>query len=328
MKDFKGFATVICRINMKVMNLKIISAIALGLMANSIANADTLLPITVAVYDFSDADKGADNYGSKVTAFVTANLTDETNLVMLERAELNKALQEQAFGTSGMVNPDAAAQIGQITGAKVLVAGQVIRTGDNHLIIVANIVGTETGRFFADKMEGSADDLARLASDLSRKIAQTIGDQAANLVAVTQESSAERLEQIIKNLTGTNRPSVSIKVKYLRPDYPEDSFTCEEEFGHILLKAGFPVVDENSDQKPDVEITGVAKFDPASRHGELFSSRGVLELKVQERRTGRIIAFDRQEGIAIDPGGKAANRKAQVIAVDDMAGRILQLLAQ
>jgi TolB-like protein len=296
-----------------------------GVMAHAGAPQSAL---TVAVYDFSDADKGAANYGGKVTTLVTADLTSETNLVMLERAELNKALQEQAFGSSGMVNSDAAAQIGQITGAKVLVAGQIIKTEDDHLIIVANIIGTETGRLFADKVEGSADALVQLASDLSRKIAQTISDQAVNLIAVTQESSKERLEQIIKNISGTNRPSVSINIKYLRPDFPEHSFTCEEELGHILLKAGFPVVDENSDQKSDVEIAGIAKFDVATRHGELFSSRGVLELKVQERRTGRIIAFDQQEGVAIDPGGKAANREAQVIAVDDLAGRILQLLAQ
>ena len=310
---------------MKPKTTFILALLLAGVMAHAGATQSAL---TVAVYDFSDTDKGTDNYGSKVTTLVTSDLTSETNLVMLERTELSNALQEQAFGSSGMVNSDAAAQIGQITGAKVLVAGQIIKIEDDHLIIVANIIGTETGRLFADKVEGSADALVQLTSALSRKIAQTISDQAANLIAVTQESSEERLEQIIKNITGTNRPSVSINIKYLRPDFPENSFTCEEEFGHILLKAGFPVVDENSDQKSDVEITGIAKFDPATHHGELFSSRGILELKVQERRTGRIIAFDRQEGVAIDPGRKAANRVAQVIAVDDMAGRILQLLAQ
>src|SRR5262249_23167758 len=96
-------------------------------------------PLTVAVYDFTDTDKKAGAMGAKVTALVTADLAADTNFVMLERAELNKALSEQAFGVSGMVSSDAAAKIGQITGAKVLVAGQVIKTDGNHLVVVANI---------------------------------------------------------------------------------------------------------------------------------------------------------------------------------------------
>jgi TolB-like protein len=307
-------------------NLAILLFAALTMIASAADQAPS--PLTAAVYDFSDAEKGADNYGAKVTAFVTADLTDETNLVMLERAELNKALQEQAFGSSGMVNPDAAAQIGQLTGAKVLVAGQVIRTGDNHLIIVANIIGTETGRLFADKVEGSADALVQLTSDLSRKIAQTIGDQAANLVATAQESGTQRLAKIIKSITGTNRPSVSVKIIIPQLGTNADCTACEGEFGNILLKAGFTVVDENSDQKPEVEITGTASYNAGIPEGRFYSCRGVLELKVQERRTGRIIAFDHQDSVAIDTGKKASVRAAQVNAVDDLAGRIVPMLAQ
>src|ERR1035437_4042653 len=152
-------------------NLIILLLAMLALISSAADKPQSAL--TVAVYDFKgDADTAS--FGGKVTTLVTANLTTETNLVLVERAELTAALSEQAFGISGMVSSDAAAKIGQITGAKVLVAGQVIKTGDNHLAIVANIIGTETGRLFADKVEGAADSLSDLTSDLSRKIAQTI----------------------------------------------------------------------------------------------------------------------------------------------------------
>jgi hypothetical protein len=59
-----------------------------------------------------------------------------------------------------------------------------------------------------------------------------------------------------------------------------------------------------------------------------ISFRAVIELKVQERRTGNIIAFDRQEGTATDADKVSANRSAQVNAVDALAGRILPLLAK
>ena len=281
--------------------------------------------LTVAVYNFKGDDK-VESLGSKVTTLVTANLTTETNLALIERAELSKALNEQAFGVSGMVSPDAASTIGQITGVKVLVAGQVMKTGDNHLVIVANIIGTETGRLFADKVEGSADNLMDLTSDLSRKIARTINDQTTNLIMAAQESSAERLERIVKSIDGTNRPSVSVRVVWTFNNRP--SKVVQTEFGRILLKAGFAVVDGKSDRKPDVEITGVGNSSPGKRHGDLFSFRSVFDLKIQDRRTGNIIGFDHQVGTASDATDSGANRSAIINAVDALAERVLPLLAK
>jgi len=301
-------------------------SVALLLMTGVTVQAAPQPALTVAVYDFK-GDADARSFGDKVTTLVTANLTTETNLVMLERAELNKALSEQAFGISGMVSSDAAAKIGQITGAKVLVAGQVIKTGGDNLVIVADIIGTETGRLFADKVEGAADKLMELTSDLSRKIAQTISDQRSNLTMAAQESSAERLVRIIKSIKGKNRPSVSVNI-FLPRGKERHSDPAEGELGAILLKAGFPVVDANSDYKPDIEITGVVDVSGGSRRGDLFFSSAVIELKIQERRSGAIIAFDHQERTAADVGLPTARRQAQVNAVDDLAERFLPLLAQ
>jgi TolB-like protein len=282
--------------------------------------------LSVAVYDFT-GNAEAKSYGSKVTALVTAELAAQTNLVLLERAKLNKALNEQAFGISGLVSSDAAAQIGQLTGAKVLVSGQVLLTGQAHMVIVANIIGTETGRLFAAKVEGSADNLMDLTSDLSAKIAQTIAAQATNLSSAGGESSAARIERIVKSVTGTNRPAVSLNIFWAK-EKSRYSATAEWEFGIILLKAGFPVVDAKSDRKADIEIKGLCDHSDGPRRGELFSNRAVIELKVQERETGNIIVIDRQEAIVTGPTQGAADRMAQVQAVDALAERVLPLLAK
>ena len=282
--------------------------------------------LTVAVYDFK-GDAAAASYGKNVTTLVTANLTTETNLVLLERVELSKALSEQAFGVSGLVNSAAAAQIGQITGAKILVAGQVMKTGDNHVIIVANIIGTETGRLFADKVEGGADNLTELASDLSRKIAQTISDQATNLIAVAQESRAERLERIIKSITDTNRPSVSVKI--VQSTYlTASSKSCEAAFGAILMKAGFTVVDAKSDRKPDIEITGVKGNGNGPHRNGMYSAIISISLKVQDRRTGAIIALEHETDSATNATKQGAYEVAMIRAIDALAEKVLPLLAK
>lgn len=282
--------------------------------------------LTVAVYDFK-GEANAQNFGRKVTALVTADLADRTNLVMLERAKLNKALSEQAFGVSGLVSSDAAAQIGQITGAKVLVSGEVLVTGREHMVLVANVIGTETGRLFAAKVEGGANNLMELCSDLTGKIDQIIAGEETNLVTAGGENGAARLQRIVKSIQGANRPSVSVNIHWFNPK-SRYTATAEWEFGIVLLKAGFQVVDAQSEAKPDIEISGVCDHSEGPRRGELFSNRAVLELKIQDRRTGNIIVMDRQESTATGPTSGLADRMAQVMTVDELAARVLPLIAK
>jgi len=98
--------------------------------------------------------------------------------------------------------------------------------------------------------------------------------------------------------------------------------------GILLQKAGFVVVDGNSERRPDVQITGLVDIGMGPRRGDLYSCRAIVEAKVQERRTGTIIAFDRQVGDAVDAGRAAADRSAQAKAIDGLAERVLPLLAR
>jgi TolB-like protein len=282
-------------------------------------------PLTVAVYDFK-GDGPAASYGNNITALVTAGLTMETNLILTERSELNKALSEQAFGASGMVSADAAAKVGQITGAKVLVAGQVIETGKDRLIIVANIIGTETGRLFADEVEGAPDNLTGLTSDLSRKIAQTITSQATNLALPAPEPQSERIKRILKNTTGTNRPSVSVKI--FRHGKTWEDMQVETELQAILMKAGFTVVDDNSDSKPDITIIGAGEYGAEPHRNGLHFCNYAMDVKIQERQTGKILALEHQEGNATEAGQSAARTTAQIKAADGLAAKILPLLSK
>jgi hypothetical protein len=312
-------------------------------------------PLSVAVYDFTavgESMKQVDpndkrwnaskwnalretthDLGLTVTALVTADLTAQTNLVLVERSDLAKALNEQAFDLSGMVNADTAARIGQVTGAKILITGQIIKTGDESLVLVADIIGTETGRLFADKVQGPATDIGNLTDILSEKISETINAQATNLVAITTESHNARLQRMATSITGTNRPSVSFTI-YLpwgvnkKTGRRIECEPVETEMGQILLKAGFPVVDGNSDTKPDLQITGVSDTSPGPRRGSLFTFDATLEVKVQDRHSGKIIAFERMENTATDVGNHVADRLARSNSADDLMEKILPLLAQ
>jgi hypothetical protein len=133
----------------------------------------------------------------------------------------------------------------------------------------------------------------------------------------------------VKSIKGKNRPTVSINITQHNGVGGQWRDTLDEgAFGAILLKAGFMVVNDNSDTKPDMEIIGHCNTSAGPQRGTLDSCRAIVELKIQERRTGNIVGFDHQESTANDVGWVAAQLAAQVKATDDLAERLLPLLAQ
>lgn len=306
-----------------------LNILLLALLALAVKAADKPQPaLTVAVYDFT-GEAGTAGSGSKVTALITADLSSATNLVLVERAALDKALSEQALGISGMLNSDAVAKIGQLTGAKILVSGQVFKASTDRLVIVANVIGTETGRLYAAKVDGAPDNLVQLTADLSRKVAQTISEQTTNLVTPPPESREQFLARLLKSIEGTNRPSVLMTITAHNQwgnSWPDSGVA--NELGQLLMKAGFPVLDAASDRKPDVEITGHIAWDSGKQRGNLVASTATLQIKATDRRTGAIIALDHQESSATGLGGMVASHAATVKVTDELAERILPALAK
>lgn len=309
------------------MKLKLIPILTL-VMASSLTRVGAQEPVTVAVYDFRPTGGPVRDDGPKITALVTTDLSGEPSIALIERAQLTKALNEQAFGASGMVNSDVAAKIGQLTGAKVLVAGQVFRTSQDHLVIVANVIGTETARLFTARVEGgAAGDLVQMTSDLSGKIVQIISTQMTNLVAAPEEAREKRLERIVKTITGKNRPTVSVDIQFFGDNRHWRDDWADDEFGAILLKAGFTVLDGRSDRKPDIEISGNGSTGDGIQRGDFVSRVSSIEIKMRDRRSGEIIGFDRQESIATGIGANIVGKASHDKAVDELAERILPLLA-
>jgi hypothetical protein len=291
--------------------------------------------IPVAVFDFKTNEKEIRVQGPKLTAVLTAALSADPRMVLVERAQLNKALNEQALGLSGNVSAEAAAQIGHLTGAKVLVSGYLYRyhqeTGnkDQRVIAIAYIVGTETGRLYTERIDAHfPTDFPDLADKLAAKIVTNIVHNISNL-AITLESHEERLQTIINTPKGDKRPVVLVNLTDHSSTGATNTDTAASlELAIVLHKAGFKIVDESSDQKPDVVVTGVTDCDCGSRGGQLVSCRSTIVVKVQERATGRIISFDRGEESAIDLGAQTANKLAREKAADEIARRLIPVLAE
>lgn len=276
-------------------------------------------PVTVAVFDFTAKEESLRDAGGKVSALLQASLSANENIVTVERAELDKILGEQELGASGTVSADTAAKIGKLTGAKILVTGSVFKL-DKDIQVVAKIMSAETSRVFAESAKGAT--LSEVSAQISERVAGALKAKQADL-APSLANREEAFEKLIAAHKKERSIAVSVRI-------PEQHFgaraadpAAETELKHILQETGFTIVDDKSDKKPDIEITGEAFSALGLRKGNLISCKSRIELQARKRADGSIIHTDRQTSVAVDITEQTAGKTALENAARDLAARLL-----
>ena len=131
--------------------------------------------------------------------------------MLVDRADIAKLLAEQEVSLSGLVNPQQATKVGQLTGAKLLITGSVLQV-DNTVYLIAKIIGTETSRVVGASVKGNVrDDLGKLAAELATEITKTVAQRADDLVA-KPISKEDRIAALKKKLGDGKRPSVLVEI--------------------------------------------------------------------------------------------------------------------
>jgi hypothetical protein len=282
--------------------------------------------LTVAVFDFECRDELLRDAGPQAALMLNALLSANTDLVLVERAELQKVLGEQELGLSGTVSVESAAKVGQLTGARVLVTGRVFKAG-KETVLVAKIIGTETSRVYGEMVKSATLSVGDLATDLAGRIAHTVVNRADTLVAA-EVPREYRVETIRKALGDRPRPIVSVTVPERHFGGPTFDPAVETELGKIFTECGFTLVDAGSEAKPDYEVLGEAFSEFGMRRGNLVSCKGRVELKVKESATGELVVVDRQVAVAVDLSEQIAAKRALQEAAAQLAERVLPRLVR
>jgi hypothetical protein len=309
------------------MKIRIALSLALLLAAGTTVRAGSNDVLTVAVFDFESKDEAVRDLGPKVATLVNANLSTEPQIITVERAELEKVLGEQELSLSGTVDPNSAAKIGQLTGAKVLVTGRVFKT-EGQTVIVAKVIGTETSRVYGEMVQGgSSATLVDLSSSLAKKIAADVSEKSDTLVARV-ETREERIAILKKALDGKKLPVVSVKIneRHYGPHIIDPA--AQTELSVILQQCGFTLADDNSTNKPAIEISGEAFSAYGMQKGNLISCKSRIEIKVHDVTTGNILVVDRQTSVGVDIAEQTAAKTALQNAADVLAERVLPKLAK
>ncbi|MBI1311016.1 hypothetical protein GC176_06885 [bacterium] len=278
----------------------------------------------VAVLPFQERGREASELGTQVSDLLFVGLVTNPDLFLVEREDVKKLFDEQELNLSGLVDPQRATLIGHLTGAKIIVTGSVIVSGDN-LYLVAKVIGTETSRVLGASAKGRIDDdldslVEKLAGDVSKTIQERTGELVAKPVTAT-----DRVAAIAKTLGKGKRPSVWIDVRERHVGQTATDPAAATELARLCDELGFKVIDrERGDRNSaDVLLIGEGFSQFASRHGNLQSVKARLELKALDRESGRVLAVDREVSVAVDLAEQIAGKTALQEAAGEIAERLL-----
>jgi TolB-like protein len=160
-----------------------ISVLALTLLAGTLpagqeAKADGKAgqAVVIAALPFSDSSPGgkyaplADAMGDMLVSF----MSKAEGITFVERADLNKVLQEQRLSLSGLTDEKTRANVGRLVGAKYILTGGVTVL-DGVLRVNAHLFEVETTRVArSEEAEGKVEDLVKPVDELARKLGKDL----------------------------------------------------------------------------------------------------------------------------------------------------------
>jgi len=289
------------------------------------ASAEGVVP--TAILPFETKGQRLSGYGNKVSNILFAELATNPGIYLVDREEIDELFKETELNLTGMVNQQQAIQVGQLTGAKILVTGTVFEL-DDTLFIIAKIISTETSRIIAEKVKGkTSDNMVELVETLSTNVANSIINKSDKLIA-KRITRKDRLQTMKNKLGNKERQTVLVEIHEKHMGRPTVDPAAETEMLLFLKEVGFVVLDANAANKKnaDIIIKGEGFSEFAMRHGNIVSVKARLEIKAMTKE-GKVLAVDRQMEVEVDIAEQIAGKKALQEAAAKIAERIIPILA-
>jgi len=288
------------------------------------ADAEDVYPL--AILSFEERGAGLKGQGANVRDLLFANLIENAKLLIVERSELDKILDEAELNLSGNVSADQATQIGQLTGARIIITGSIF-TVDNNTHIVAKIVSTETSKMLGKSVKGD-EKLDVLVGRLAKQVNTAINESAQNLLPPPVDKRLS-IEKIRKLIAGKTLPAISVSISetHLSQSVPDPA--AETELMYIYKEVGGKVIDRAASEasQADYQVVGEGFSEFSTRIKNLVSVKARLEVKVLDKE-GNVVAIDRQTSVKVDLNEMLAGKAALQEASAMIAERIIPKMAK
>jgi len=140
------------------------------------SDAWTSFPLTLWIMDFQTKGYPSQEGEERLlVSGITDQLMEQTRVRPVERALLDKLLQELKLGTSKLADRNAALSLGRLLAAKLILMGQIIYSGAQTQVSI-RLIETETGRITASVNEtfGNSVPLSIIAEKLSGRLEEKL----------------------------------------------------------------------------------------------------------------------------------------------------------
>ena len=97
-------------------------------------------PLKIAVFDLTTPDGGTCGLGSIAAEDLTTKIFRFDEFEVIERRQLSKVLEEQKMSASDLLDPNSAARVGRVLGAKGIVTGTITSMGEHYCFNVRIIL--------------------------------------------------------------------------------------------------------------------------------------------------------------------------------------------
>jgi hypothetical protein len=281
---------------------------------------------TVAILPFAADEDAFGELGADLQTLMTAHLSGNPAVILVERGDLDQALSEVELSISGTVDPKSAAEIGYITGAQILITGRAFAV-QKELVVAAKVIGVETTRVLGATssmpLRGS---VVELSTTLSDKVNAVLSERGATLIA-HKEKKEDVVARLLPKLAGRELPSVMVSIPEISLTQEVPDPAAQTEIEYVLQRLGFRIIDpEASNESADLEINGEAFSEFGLRKGNLVSTKARVEIKVIDRVSSTVLLVDRQTSVAVDLSPEIAGKNALAKAGGVLAERVVEAL--
>lgn len=256
---------------------KVITILAMLFTLGVFAGEVVVVP-TVAVLPFESRDRQAasTDMGKSVAELLNIALMESGNADMVERAELDAALNELQLSATGLTSKESQVKLGRFIGAKILITGSLFKSGSKNFVIV-KIIGTETSRVLGASASGT-EDFTSLVPMLAPKVSAILEKQSAKLLP--KEQNKEDVLSRLKKIVQGKQRKVFVTVKEdIAVSVPDPA--AETELKKLLLALDFQVV--NTRNEADYAVIGEAIAANAGNYHNFTSAAARLELSVYNK---------------------------------------------
>ncbi len=109
-----------------------------------------------------------------IADMLITDLSSSTKIIVIEREQLDKVLNEQKLSMTGLTSQKDAVAVGKLLNAKYLVTGSFIGS-NNALRVNIKIINIETGKIIGARVMGSVQNIFTLQNNIAKKIFTKMG---------------------------------------------------------------------------------------------------------------------------------------------------------